>query len=155
MSLTKENEELLEALENRIHSRIKEDSDVWKKASVKTRAIKDFVSLGVFAVTLIAGGGVIYKEFQDKPSKEDVDQTLQPLRDDAEAAEKRVEVLEENIGEIKEDVTRVKKVQEYQFENAAWQSEVLDHVAQKKKGKPKKKPESLKKQERDLINNRK
>ena len=154
MPLTKESEELLEALETRIHAKIQEDSDVWKKASLKTRTIKDFVGLGVLAVTLIGGGGMVYKEFQDKPSKAEVEKTVEPLRERAAATEAKVEVLEENIGEIKDDVTRVKKVQEYQFENAAWQSEVLDHVAQKKKGKPKKKPQSLKDKERDLINNR-
>ncbi len=111
-------------------------------------SLKTIGSAGVFFVALIGGGAVTFQELQDKPTTEQVEHRIE----ESVAPVRALAVgVAEDLGEVKTDLERVKDVQDYSLQNAAWQGEVLDHIAQRKKGKPTAKPETLKDTERDLL----
>ena len=158
MELTQEHEALLDAFEDRVRAREREQSDAWKQAeklSRRGRTIKELIALGASVVTVIVIGTVTVLELRAKPTDTEVDAAVEaavaPVRSAEAKAEKRISDNETKVGQMATDIDRIKRVQDYQLENSAWQSEVLDHVAQKKKGKPSPKPEALKRKERQLI----
>jgi hypothetical protein len=127
------------------------DSAILEAAASRAKNLKAIASAVLFFGTLIGGGAITFKELQDKPTKKEVhtiaEEHVEPVR--AEAL--KVEDVAGDVEEIREDVETVKSVQDYQIEQSAWQGDVLQHVAEKKRTKPPPKPESLKKKERELL----
>jgi hypothetical protein len=137
----------MEALLNRRAA----DSMSLEKAAKRWDAAKVAVGAVLFFASLIGGAAVTFKELQDKPTKKEVhsiaEEHVEPVREEAH----KVEAVAHDVEEIQEDVDSVKRVQDYQIEQAAWQGDVLQHVAEKKRTKPPPKPDSLKRKERELL----
>ena len=106
------------------------------------------IGFAVAGVVFVATAAIQYRELVSKPSADDVresvDSAVKPLESAADDLHDRMEKVEGNLG-------RMQRVLEYQVEQSAWQSQVLDHIATKRKGRPPRKPARLLEMERELI----
>lgn len=125
-------------------SQLEAEANKWDNAKKLGGAV-------LFFASLIGGGAVTFKELQDKPTKDEVQAEIQ--HHVAPVAEKASEIDEvrDDVQDIKKTVKRQGDVLDYSLQNAAWQGEVLDHIAQKKRGLPDPKPEALRAKERKLM----
>jgi hypothetical protein len=108
-----------------------------EKLAKRAVSIREIVGLIIAIIALVSGGSITYLELKAKPTTQEVEAVVAPVRED--------------VGKLKPRVDRVEKVQDYQIESMAWQGEVLEHIGQETPGKPPKKSEALKRKERELI----
>lgn len=129
------------------------DSVSLERTATRAKNLKEIAVAAFFFASLIAGGALTFKELQDKPTKHEVEQAVEHhATEEMHPATKEVtQEISTDVESIKKDVETITKVQDYQIEHAAWQGDVLEHVAAKKRGKAPKKPESLKSKERELL----
>jgi hypothetical protein len=131
-----------------------ERSDQWAKLeniARRGRTIKELVVVVIAITTLVGTGAVFVSEIRDKPTLEQVESLMAPVQDQINGNTQDVDAVRLDLGSITSDLKRVKQIQDYQLEQSAWQGEVVDHIGQRKAGKPPKKPATLKAKERDLI----
>lgn len=152
--LKPEHHAVVDAIVDRMQKRDTEQSGA-AKAAARMRTWKEIVAAAVFFIGLFYGGALVFKEFQDKPTMKAVDDRIDskvaPLAKDVEAVKGKVEEVEKSTDSIKRDVRRVKQVQDLQLDQAAWQGDVLDHLANKRRGPAPRKPDRVREKERELI----
>lgn len=136
-------------------AKAKEDSNSEIRLVKKLIRLKDIGIAILFFGSLIAAGVVTFGELADKPTVEQMQEAVEvrvaPVEEAVEVNAKSVKQIEHDVADIATDVARTKDVQQVVLEQGAHQSEVLDHIASKRQGKPPAKPESLKRAERGLI----
>lgn len=130
---------------------VRTDQNALSQSAKRSRALKDIGATVLFFSALIAAGAVTVKELQEKPTlrevQDHVEEVIEPVREKVQ----EVDVMKADTKAIKKDIGRMKQVQDYQLEQSAWQGDVLEHMANKKKGKPPGKPSSLNEKERELL----
>ena len=143
---------ILEALEAREGMRA-EDSAVLAAAAAKAKNIRTIVGAVVALGGLFGAGVLAVQELRDKPTTEQVETAIEVHKEAGAhpAAIVAGEGLREDVDKIREDVDQIERVQDYQIEHSAWQGDVLQHVAERKRTKPPAKPESLKRKQRELL----
>lgn len=136
---------------DRMQMRRASDSAPMRAAARKVEQAKQIGGAVLFFSSLIAGGALTLRELQEKPTAKEVEHTIEekvrPIREQAA----KVDVLAGDLSGVKSDIGKVKDVQSYQIEQSAWQGDVLQHVAERKKTPPPPKPASLRAKERELI----
>jgi hypothetical protein len=128
-----------------------EDSAILAAVAARAKNIRTIVGAALAVIGFIVTGTLAIHELQAKPTTEQVDTAIEvkiaPVR--AEAA--RVNAVATDVENIREDVETIERVQDYQIEQSAWQGDVLQHVAERKRTAPPPKPASLKEKERELL----
>ena len=119
-----------------------------EKLAKRAVSIREIVGLIIVLIATISGGSITYMELKAKPTTGEVEATIEVT---VEPIRKTANETADKVDKLKPRVDRVEKVQGYQIESIAWQGDVIEHIGQKTPGKPPKKPESLKKQERELL----
>ena len=131
------------------------DSAVLAATAAKAKNIRTIVGAVVALVGLIAAGTLAVHELQEKPTTEQVDEAIEvrvsPLEGAYAVNAEADKAAKDDLRTLQADVDRVQSVQDYQIQNSAWQGDVLQHIAAKKRTKPPPKPESLKAKERELL----
>lgn len=150
--LTPEFQHLLAALEWRDAQKAA-DSVSMDKVATRAKSLREIAVAAFFFASLVAGAVLTFKELQDKPTKVEVESAIESHKttEAHPVTQEATKKLTTDVESIKEDVETVKEVQDYQIEQAAWQGDVLEHVAAKKRGPAPQKPESLKVKERKLL----
>ena len=136
-------ERLIDAMEGR------ETADGVAKIAARAVRVKEAVAAVLFLAALIAGGALTFRELQAKPTQAELRGTIKHHRQNE--VHDQTAALETQTQQIKTTVERMQQVQGYLIESLAWQGDVLEHVANKRRGKPPAKPNSLKQKERELI----
>ena len=128
--------------------RPRESSDAFVRTANRVKAARDLVLAITLFGTIVVGSVLTFQELRNKPSTEDVREqivtTIKPVEEQGD--ENRSDLIS-----IKRSLGRMKKVQSFQLEQAAWQMSVLQHVAEKRKGPAPRKPDELRRLERELI----
>ena len=128
-----------------------EDSAILAAVAARAKNIRTIVGAALAVIGFIVTGTLAVHELQAKPTTEQVNTAIEakvaPVR--AEAA--KVNAVATDVENIREDVETIERVQDYQIEQSAWQADVLQHVAERKRTAPPPKPPSLKKKERELL----
>ena len=121
--------------------------------AAKAKNIRTIVASIVALVGLVSAGSIAVHELQQKPSREQVQADIESHNeaDSHPATSAAIEANAKTTAEIQSDVETVKRVQDYQIEQAVWQGSVLQHVAERKRSRPPAKPESLIRKERELL----
>jgi hypothetical protein len=130
-----------------------EDSAILAAVAAKAKNIRTIVASIVALVGLVSAGSIAVHELQQKPSREQVQADIESHNeaDSHPATSSAIEANAKTTAEIQSDVETVKRVQDYQIEQAVWQGSVLQHVAERKRSRPPAKPESLIRKERELL----
>ncbi len=149
--LSPQEESLVAVALEAIAQREAEQSDRWSKIALHGRAVKELIGLAVIVATFVVTGTVFVLEVQNKPTVEQVESVVAPVRERSDNNAAELDAVKMDLGTMGQDIQRVKKVQDYQLEQSTWQGDVLDHIGQRKRGPAPPKPESLKAKERDLI----
>jgi hypothetical protein len=126
----------------------------WVMARKIVKAKDVAIALIFFVTIILAASGVVTK-INDKPDAADVEQSikraLDPVAADVRDARDNLAKATEEAAANKRALERQQQVQSVTIEALQWQGEVLTHLAERRPGKPKPKPESLSKAERDLL----
>jgi hypothetical protein len=121
----------------------------------KLVAIKDIVLFVGLLGSLLYGAFVVLGELNAKPSNADMTKAIEvrvkPIEDIATKNADSIEQIESDMTKVKTKVDRIDQVQEVVLEQNSYQSKVLEHVANKKRGKPPAKPEGLETKETALM----
>ena len=119
----------------------------------RVRTTKEVVAAILFLVALVAGAAVTLSELQAKPTMEDMDQAVEEHRRDEVHTQTGVALdsISRDVQTMQERTDRMEQVQVYILESLAWQGDVLEHLARKRKGSPPRRPDSLRRMERELI----
>ncbi|MCK5495090.1 MAG: hypothetical protein KAI80_01665 [Hyphomicrobiaceae bacterium] len=130
-----------------------EDSAILAAVAAKAKNIRTIVASTVALVGFVSAGTLAVHELQQKPSREQVQTDIENHNEAAAhpVASAAIEANAKTAAEIQADVETVKRVQDYQIEQAVWQGSVLQHVAERKRSRPPAKPESLIRKERELL----
>ena len=116
---------------------------------------KDIIVAVLFFGTLIGTVVLTFQELRAKPSTTDVTEAIEvrvkPVEDIATKNAETIDNIESDLGKVKTKVDRIEDVQAVIFEQNTYQSKVLDHVANKKRGAPPAKPPELEKAEQALV----
>lgn len=130
-----------------------EDSAILAAVAAKAKNIRTIGASIVALVGLVSAGSIAVHELQQKPSREQVQTDIANHNETAAhpLASAAIEANAKTTAEIQADVETVKRVQDYQIEQAVWQGSVLQHVAERKRSRPPAKPESLIRKERELL----
>jgi len=91
------------------------------------KSVQAIVSFAVTLGALIAAGVLGYQSLADKPTRKEVELQVSKVQE-------QTHDLQASLDTQKYQIARVMRVQSFQIEQANWQSEVLDHIAQKQKG---------------------
>lgn len=102
-----------------------------ERAAIKAEALKSLVGVAVLVVGLIAGGVATFLELQGKPTTHEMEDMVESKVVPLEGS---VEKLERGAADVREEVERSRKVQEYLLRQSDWQGRVLVHVAEGKRG---------------------
>jgi len=112
---------------------------------IMVRAVIGFIVAGV---VFVGAAALQYNELRQKPSADDMRESITnavaPLRE-------RSSDIDARVGKIESSMGRMQRVLRYQVEQSAWQSQVLDHIATRRRGAPPRKPARLLDLERELI----
>jgi len=132
----------------------------YEKASIKASKsivgrLREWGSLIQAVVFLTALGGGMFLVYFEIPNRDEVHETIEervvPIEEFSKNNAKTIQKIDDDVEEIQRDVKRAKDVQEVVLEQNAYQGKVLEHVANKKRGKPPSKPEGLEAKESDLM----
>lgn len=136
-------ERLIDAMEQR------ESSAGLDRIARNATRVKELIGAALFLAALVAGGALTFRELQAKPTQTELRKAIRDHRQNE--VHDQTAQLERQTRQIKTTVDRMQQVQGYLIESMAWQGDVLDHLASKRKGRPPRKPASLKAKERELI----
>lgn len=144
-------EQIAERLKELHNEQVLEDSKTNFNSMMHVVRWKDVVMAVSFFGSLCYGAFVVFEEMRDKPTTEDVEMMLIPVQDSVKENRENVIDLKDLMDDLDTKLNRVQKVNDVVLENLTWQAEVLDHVANQRRGKPPAKPDSLKRSERELL----
>lgn len=136
--------ELIEQREKNAREAFRNNGRTWRRVL----AVKDLFLAVVFLGSLLWGAAVIFQRLADKPTQDQVQQKIETRIAPIEEVQK---TQAKAITTITTDVKRTKQVQEVLLEQNAYQANVLEHVANKKRGSPPPKPKDLDDKERALM----
>jgi hypothetical protein len=145
-----DHEELIASVDALLRQRAA-DSVSLEVAAKRADSVKTIVGVVLFFGSMFAGAVLTFQELKAKPTVEEVDHAIDEKIEPVQKKANHVEDIEEDVDEIRKDLDRVEEVQDYSIEQSAWQGDVLQHVAERKRTKPPPKPESLKAKERKLL----
>jgi hypothetical protein len=130
-----------------------EDSAILAAVAAKAKNIRTIVASIVALIGFVSAGSIAVHELHQKPSREQVQADIENhnAADSHPTTSEAIEANAKTTAEIQSDVETVKRVQDYQIEQAVWQGSVLQHVAERKRSRPPAKPESLIRKERELL----
>lgn|GEM_PF-6620219 len=106
--------------------------------------------VGASAVALL-GAGATFQQLADKPAREEVRQAIDNAATALESEHAKFEALIPRMDRVEAQQERGGDVQEVLLLQADWQSDVLEHIASKRRGKPPSQPDELKAKRRELM----
>jgi hypothetical protein len=112
-----------------------EDSMLGRTAGT-LKSVQTIVSFAVTLAALVAAGTLGWQSLQEKPTRNEVDTKILQVK--TEMADVR-----RTLDTHGKQLSRVAEIQKYQIMQDAWQSDVLSHISQRRKGDPPKRPEYL------------
>jgi len=115
------------------------------------RNLASFLPMLGTAIALVFGSGAAFYELQQKPNREEMRQSIEATRVKLEAKQESFDGLEGRISAVEKKQERGQDVQEVLLLQADWQSDVLEHIASKRRGMPPQQPDELKAKRRRLM----
>jgi len=106
--------------------------------------------LGATAVAVF-GAGATFHELQSKPDRAEMREAIDSTRVKLEAKHEVYDAMGSRLESVEAAQERGKDLQEVLLLQADWQSDVLEHIASKRRGKPPAQPEELKDKRRRLM----
>ena len=158
MPLTDENELLLTTFVERMDAREIKKSAAWAEAHEtveRGKILKEGFSVVISLVVVVGVGTTYIYETSAKPTTEQVQEAIveavAPVSAETKALAVESHNMRDDISAIQGDMARVKKIQDFSLDQSVHMGDVLDHIAQKKKGPAPAKPQRLREKERELI----
>lgn len=117
--------------------------------------IKTVVTVLVGFGSVVALGAITFVELRDKPTREQVSEQIStriaPVEAQLDAATTDRSKMVRDIDKVRSEVDKLEKVQRLILEQNLWQGEVLQHIANDKRGPVPPEPESLKEAKREVM----
>jgi hypothetical protein len=158
MTLTDHESLLVSTIVEHMEARDVQNSTEWKTAQAaaeRGKVVKEWLTLGGSLVAVIGVATAYIFEMDAKPNTEEVQQAIvdavAPVSAETKALQAETGTMQQNISEIQKDMERVEKIQDFSLDQSVYQGDVLDHIAQRRKGPPPPKPARLREKERELI----
>jgi len=132
-----------------------EDSGPLAYAAKVTAHIKTLVTVLVGFASVVALGAITFVELRNKPTKDQVSDQIsrrvEPVQlrlDEGTSARRK---MSSDIKRVRSDVDKLERVQRLILEQGMWHGEVLQHIADDRKGPTPPEPESLKEAKREVM----
>ena len=116
-----------------------------------SKMILKIAPTAITVTVMIFGAGFTYSELAQKPDREELRGTVKRVSDSLAEDHKKYDATGHRVHAVEGQMKRVQDVQEVLLLQADWQSEVLEHIARRRRGAPPEQPAELKDKRRRLM----